>query len=459
MKILVAVVNYGTKNDGYLHRLLQEYAAMPWTVDVVVLSNVSKPLPHAAELRVVRAPGAPETFAFVHREVLAERSSDYDLFVYSEDDTLLTASNIRAFVEVNRILGADEVPGFMRSECSSDGGKSISTLHGPFRWDPNSIVVKDGLTFATVTNHHSGLYVLTREQLRRAIVSGGFLVAPHHGRYAYLETAATDPYTQAGLKKVVCLSRIDEFVLPHLPNKYVGTLGVSEGDFKRQLHALEDIRDGLRMPRSLLHTESGYPLLRWSKEYYEPPDADVISLVPESAARILSYGCGSGQLEQELIRRGARVTGIPLDSVIAECAAARGVEIADGGVDQLLSDRAAHTYDCIVVSNLLHLVQDPDALLRLLRQLLTDDGTIIARLPNTQYVRVRARKGHHRLRSRDAGAHVTPTTHFRRWFTNAGLRIGTIRHVYADRMPQLCRVVPTWFASEFLVAATPGARR
>jgi len=44
MKILVVLANFGTKNDSYMKRLLDEYSSMPFDVHPVLLTNVPKNL-------------------------------------------------------------------------------------------------------------------------------------------------------------------------------------------------------------------------------------------------------------------------------------------------------------------------------------------------------------------------------------------------------------------------------
>ena len=44
LKILVVIANYGSKNDVYLQRLLQEYQSCPYEVSIVVLTNTPKHL-------------------------------------------------------------------------------------------------------------------------------------------------------------------------------------------------------------------------------------------------------------------------------------------------------------------------------------------------------------------------------------------------------------------------------
>ena len=98
---------------------------------------------------------------------------------------------------------------------------------------------------AYFTNEHAACYLLTQKQLRNAIQSGGFLVSPHEGPYDLLCTAATDPYTQCGFKKMICISHLEDFIVPHLSSKYAGKLGVGDKDFLRQIESLyvSSVRD------------------------------------------------------------------------------------------------------------------------------------------------------------------------------------------------------------------------
>src|ERR1022692_4253123 len=97
LKILVAIASYGTGNDGYLSRLLDEYRKMPYDVHIVVLSNVQKHLSPDIEVLVGLPTKNPRSLPFGHKPVLAQRLEQYDLFIYSEDDTLITERNIKAF--------------------------------------------------------------------------------------------------------------------------------------------------------------------------------------------------------------------------------------------------------------------------------------------------------------------------------------------------------------------------
>src|SRR4029077_12422432 len=95
LRVLVALASYGTANDRYLTRVIEEYRSMAFDVDIVVLSNLRKHL--SADIRVfVGLPNRnPWSLPFAHKPLFLEGLEQYDLFVYSEDDILITERNLR----------------------------------------------------------------------------------------------------------------------------------------------------------------------------------------------------------------------------------------------------------------------------------------------------------------------------------------------------------------------------
>jgi 2-polyprenyl-3-methyl-5-hydroxy-6-metoxy-1,4-benzoquinol methylase len=439
LRILVVIANYGTKNDQYLRRLLEEYQSMSYDVHLAVFTNVPKELGEQVEVVVETPRGDPWGFPFALRRILAERSNDYDLFIYTEDDTLITQRNIDAFLQVSEVLPEDEIAGFIRSEKGPGGETFISTAHAHFHWDPHSVAVRGPYVFAFFTNEHSGCYLLTQAQLKRAIQSRGFLVGPHQGRYHLPETAATDPYTQCGFRKVICISQIEYFILPHLPNKYFGKLGLRDTEFFRQIQALEAIQNKTRPCTVLLNSETKVWRARWSKSYYEPSDPEVLALIPEGTQTVLSYGCGWGAIESDLLKRGIGVTAVALDSVIGACAEAKGIEVLHGDSETALASLAHKRFDCVLIPNVLHLVSEPVRLLESLAKLLSDSGVVIATLPNLAqlpvlWTRVKRSPAFRDLGSFErSGLHLTSYRRARRWFTKAKLTVRKIVPVIPRR--------------------------
>ena len=79
--------------------------------------------------------GTPGRSPFVIKSFLRDRLESYDLFVYSEDDMLITENNLRAFLEVSQVLRDDEIAGFFRIESGSNGDVNYPDVHGNFHWD------------------------------------------------------------------------------------------------------------------------------------------------------------------------------------------------------------------------------------------------------------------------------------------------------------------------------------
>lgn len=463
MKVLVAIANYGNGNRPHLERLLDTFRAMPWQVDVVVLSNIPKNLGPDVKVRVGLPTSDPWSLPFAHKQLFAEHADDYDLFIYTEDDTLISQRNIEAFLEATECLADDEIAGFMRYEQTDDGQRHFPEVHGHFRWDEHSARQCGKFTIAHFTNEHAACFLLTRGQLRKAIDSGGFLLQPRSGRYGVPETAATDPYTQCGLKKMICISHIEDFLVPHLPNKYIGRLGLSEQDLKRQIDRLKQCgaSNGQLNGHYWLRGETCLPRSKWSKEYYEPVQQDILDLLPDGCKRVLSVGCGWGATEQQLIERGVNVWGIPLDGVIAQCAAARGVKIVSGPLSEAMIALQDERFDAVICSNLLHLLSDPVHELRQLKGLLRERGVVIASVPNMNSLsvwwrRMRKAPGYSKVGAPDAGFSFTSERVMRSWLSAAGFQEKILQRRFSGRPAKVQQMLKglgdRWLASEIVIA-------
>jgi 2-polyprenyl-3-methyl-5-hydroxy-6-metoxy-1,4-benzoquinol methylase len=422
MKILVAIANYGQGNRIYLDRLVAEYRSMPWQVDIVVLSNVAKTIAPDVEVVVGLPAKNPWSLPFAHRSLFAARRDAYDLFIYSEDDTLVTAANIEAFLGASRELGADRVPGFLRTETAPDGGRYVSSVHGFFRWVTDDIVRSGHDVFVPFTNDHAACYLITREQLAQAIASGGFLVAPHEGRYDMLCSAATDVYTRCGLKRYVCITRLSDFLLPHLPNKYLGRMGVPLEEVESQVAALLGLAESSAWRGVLFEVESGLARGEWSKNLYEDPDEALLNLIPTGARSILSVGCGWGATEGRLAAAGMDVVAMPVDPVFVDALRRRGVKAIDGPLRIGLTKLSGQLFDCVLAADVLHLVDNPISWLSALRRVSAPTGSIVLSIPNTgdPVTRAKLRWGGARSVTRRSPLRAVSPRRLRAWLAAAG---------------------------------------
>jgi 2-polyprenyl-3-methyl-5-hydroxy-6-metoxy-1,4-benzoquinol methylase len=458
MRILVAIASHGRNNDPYLEQLIAEYQSMPHDVHIVVLSNLSKPVPEGVELIVGVPTANPWSLPFAHRPVFARRAQDFDLFIYSEDDTLITQAHVAAFCDVTAKLHDDEIAGFLRSEEGADGSLYYSSIHSQYHWDSASVRTRGGDTFAFFTNEHGACYMLTRAQLARAIASGGFLVEPHEGKYDMLVSAATDAYTQCGFRKLMCVSRLREFTCKHLTNKYVGRTGLREEEVRLQVEALLSIASSPSPPPPPLRVETRLATDRWAKSYYEPPRRDIVALIPPQARRVLSVGCGWGATERLLVERGIEVTAVPLDCVIGHAAKSRGVRLCYD-VDSLENE----TFDAVLIVGMLHLFDDPQAVLRRYRRLLVPGGCITLSYPNFDHAAVTWRSVMGRnpwkqgTSATERGLQLTNRSSVRRWLAAAELRVADEFDVFEDKWARVngrsFGLLPGLWAEERVVRA------
>jgi 2-polyprenyl-3-methyl-5-hydroxy-6-metoxy-1,4-benzoquinol methylase len=143
-----------------------------------------------------------------------------------------------------------------------------------------------------------------------------------------------------------------------------------------------DISVRMHPASALCETESKLLHGRWSKSYYEKPGEELLGMVPKNAKNILSIGCGSGIIESELKQRGATITAIPLDSVIGAAAARLGIEVVYGTFDECFTNLDGRQFDCVLMTNLLHLLPNPKTVLEQCSRFVQKNGTLVISGPN-----------------------------------------------------------------------------
>jgi 2-polyprenyl-3-methyl-5-hydroxy-6-metoxy-1,4-benzoquinol methylase len=386
LRLLVAIACYGTGNLKYLRQVIANYKVMPMQVRVVVLSEAPKDVGPGAEVIVGLPSKDPWSLPFAHKKLFADNVDRYDLFAYSEDDMGVSETNIRAFMSATQELDPAEIAGFLRYELDSSGKVKFPDVHGAFHWKLDSVRKRGSLTVAEFTNEHAAFYLLTQGQLRRAIASGGFVREPCDGRHDLACEAATDPYTRCGFRKVVCISALDEFLIHHLSNRYADRVGLPLEDFQTQIKTLCDIESGSHPHTVLCEVETKFNRRRWSKIYYRIADRELMDVVPGEAKSILTVGCGWGAVEKKLIERGAKVTALPLDSVIGAMAARLGIEMVYGTLHEGLGALEGREFDCVVISDLLHLRQDLWEVLSKCASLVKPGGALVIQSHNFNYL-------------------------------------------------------------------------
>jgi methionine biosynthesis protein MetW len=108
--------------------------------------------------------------------------------------------------------------------------------------------------------------------------------------------------------------------------------------------------------------------------------AKVIALVP-AGAHVLEVGAATGYITERLRAHGASVVAIEPELAAVEAAAARGVEIRNCYVDDLLDDYRG-TFDYALVADVVEHVNNPQHFLRTTAELLKPSGKLILSVPN-----------------------------------------------------------------------------
>jgi 2-polyprenyl-3-methyl-5-hydroxy-6-metoxy-1,4-benzoquinol methylase len=433
MKILVVVCSYGTKNDVHLEKVLEEYRSMPYDIDIILLSNIQKDFGPDIEVVTAMPTSNPHSLPFAHKQIFADRADLYDLFVFTEDDIIITARNIEAFMEATRKLPSDRIAGFTTYEVYPDGSKNFQSAHHRHHWVPDSVEKAGGDVFAHFTNTHAACYLFTNEHLKKAIASGGFLVDPPKDKEGTLqEINNTQPYMQCGFIKVIGISRLDDFLVRHMTNAYLGRLGTSELDFNLQVNALLQIAEGKLPAESICMPAKNEPFTRWDKNYHEQGGEEVINSIPLNAKKMLNVGGVMGIVEAALLSRGMEVVSIPIDSVVAQCLEAKGVRTTPANFrkafDALVEDR----FDCIMMINIIQHLKEPVEVLSGLRKLLSPDGCIILVAPKINSIKTwikaipRRRNWWRPLSFDEMQMHMTSGRLLGKWVELSGLKIKAI---------------------------------
>lgn len=225
MKALVCISNFGLGQLDLLAQVVSAYAGLREYQNSVVLHTTVRVdnLDHPQLTQVLCDSSLQRDLAFQHRKLMIEAQDEYDLFIYSENDILMTEANLVAFCEESTSLSPNYVIGFLRFEqIHANDSKLESYLPDAHPTQPvlERKIILNGRRYFQPANRHQGCFILTREQLKKAIQTGRFArFIP--GFELNLEAAASNVYFSMGLTKVIPYDRMDDLLLHHLSDKYV----------------------------------------------------------------------------------------------------------------------------------------------------------------------------------------------------------------------------------------------
>jgi 2-polyprenyl-3-methyl-5-hydroxy-6-metoxy-1,4-benzoquinol methylase len=235
---------------------------------------------------------------------------------------------------------------------------------------------------------------------------------------------------------------------------------VDDRELRKQVNVLMRVGGNGHRPSSLFETETKLNAARYSKGYYEPDNPALLSAIPSTTRSVLSIGCGWGAAEKALASRGMRVVAVPLDPVIASSIQAEGIEVLAKDLCKSREELKNRRFDCLLLSNILHLVQDPVEILSSFGQLLSDTGITVAVVPNMTRLPL-LWKGISEKTDfgsyKDTGVHISSVNTITNWFERAGMRVERIVHILPARAELVGRftfgLMNPLLSSEFVAVA------
>ncbi|MDP4195514.1 MAG: glycosyltransferase [Bacteroidota bacterium] len=121
-------------------------------------------------------------------------------------------------------------------------------------------------------------------------------------------------------------------------------------------------------------------------EYYENPRPEIQQLINKSSKTILDVGCGRGKMASEIkTSLGSEVWGIELVKSAAVVAKDRLDHVLIGKVEDNIRQLPDAYFDSIIFADVLEHLIDPLIVLSSIKTKLTNDGEIIASIPNVRF--------------------------------------------------------------------------
>ena len=156
-----------------------------------------------------------------------------------------------------------------------------------------------------------------------------------------------------------------------------------------------------------------------NQSYYRNVNLDLLDRIPLNAQAVVEVGCGTGALGGAYKLRNPQVHYIGVEAMSEPAAQASGIldqVIVGNAEDPHLFANKQPDVDCLVYGDVLEHLVDPWACLRRHLELLTEDGLVVACIPNVQHWSVIANLLQGQWPLEDQG--LFDRTHLR-WFTKS----------------------------------------
>ncbi len=121
--------------------------------------------------------------------------------------------------------------------------------------------------------------------------------------------------------------------------------------------------------------------------YHAKTRREMLAYVPDSAVRVLDVGCGEGRFASALreSRLDRVLWGIEPSHPAAAIASQALDRVIGSTIELALAELPLGFFDCVVFNDVLEHLENPWRVLGEVRQLLTEQGVVVASLPNVRH--------------------------------------------------------------------------
>ncbi len=127
---------------------------------------------------------------------------------------------------------------------------------------------------------------------------------------------------------------------------------------------------------------------RKDASYYQSDRQDMLSFIPADSKKTLEFGCGTGEFSS-LVKNNLKTEAwaVEIDKIAAEQASKKLDKVICADAHESLARLPDKSFDCIIFFDILEHLIDPYSLLENIKPKLTDNGVVIASIPNIRYYR------------------------------------------------------------------------
>ncbi len=223
MKLMINIANYGTTQLPYLNRIIDNISKFNYDCDIFIDSTVK--ITHSINPHVVLHDiKIGQHLVWAHRKRTLDNINNYDAFIYLENDILITQYHLDYYFSLCQEIDQNEyMPGLLRyEECNNE--HTLVDLNDYYPGMNFDVILLNNKRFFYVKYPHQGLYILTKQQLKKCIDNHSFdvnSVGSCKRGFGILESAATEPLTS--YKKIIPIDDIKKSYIHHMSNKYIKT--------------------------------------------------------------------------------------------------------------------------------------------------------------------------------------------------------------------------------------------